>query len=175
MDREVRTSVSHVDEGTLHAYLDGELSGAERAQLESHLAGCTACRDRLTEERGLIERADRLLTLAELPAGHTHRPAPAPVQSLRRRPRFVVPAAWAASIALAFLTGWLLRPTPQTIRNAGDETKQVASLVPADSAASASRQNAAAPEALYRRRASRQQAAKTNEDSVAVAAESSIV
>jgi len=174
--------VSHVDEGTLHAYLDGELSDAERAQLEAHLAGCTACRDRLTEERGLIERADRLLTLAELPAGHTHRPAPGPMLTVRRRPRFVVPAAWAASIALAFLTGWLLRPTPQTTRNAGDETKQVASLVPAESAASASRLNAAAPEALYRRRASRRQAEKTSQDSaalqsraLAVEAETSVV
>lgn len=164
--------MSHVDEGTLHAYLDGELPGAERAQLESHLAGCTACRDRLTEERGLIERADRLLTLAELPAGHTHRPAPGPMLTVRRRPRFVVPAAWAASIALAFVSGWLLRPTPQ---RAVDETKQIAATVPADSAASASRQNAAAPKALYRRRASHRQATKTNEDAVAVAAESSVV
>ena len=167
--------MSHVDEGTLHAYLDGELPGAERAQLETHLAGCTTCRDRLAEERGLLERADRLLTLAELPAGHTHRPAPAPMLAVRRRPRFVVPAAWAASIALAFVTGWLLRPTPQGTGNAVDETKQVAALVPADSAAAASRQNAAAPATLYRSRASRLQTAKTNEDSVGVAAESSLV
>lgn len=167
--------MSHADEGTLHAYLDGELPGAERAQLESHLAGCTACRDRLTEERGLIERADRLLTLAELPTGHTHRPAPGPMLTVRRRPRFVVPAAWAASIALAFVSGWLLRPTPQATRNAVDETKQVAALVPADSAASAARQNAAAPAIVSRSRASHLQATKTNQDSLAVVAETSVV
>jgi len=174
--------VSHVDEGTLHAYLDGELPGAERAQLETHLAECAPCRDRLTEERGLIERADRLLTLAELPAGHTHRPAPAPVQSRRRRPRFAVPAAWAASIAAAFLTGWLLRPTPQTARYAADETKQIAAAVPADSSASASGRDAAAPEALNRTPAARHQAAKTSQDSaalqsrtLAVEAETSVV
>jgi len=105
-------SVSHADEGTLHAYLDGELPAAERTRLEAHLAECATCRDRLTEERGLIERADHLLALAELPAGHAHRPAP--LTALRRpRPRFVVPGVWAASIAAAFLAGWLLRPRPQ--------------------------------------------------------------
>ena len=103
--------MSHADEGTLHAYLDGELAAAERTRLEAHLAECATCRERLAEERGLIERADRLLTLAALPAGHTHRPAP--VQPRRSRPRFVVPGVWAASIAAAFLAGWLLRPTPQ--------------------------------------------------------------
>ena len=168
--------MSHVDEGTLHAYLDGELSGAERAQLEAHLTECAACRGRLAEERGLIERADRLLTLAELPTGHTHRPPPAAprVQSPRRWPRLVVPAAWAASIALAFVSGWLLRPTPQRTGNAADETKQIAATVPADSAASAS-PNAAAPAIVYRSHASRLQATKTDEDSPAVVAETSVV
>ena len=160
--------MSHVDEGLLHAYLDGELPSAERAQLESHLAECAACRDRLAEERGLIERADRLLTLAELPAGHMHRPAPAPVQSRRRQPRLAVPAAWAASIAAAFLTGWLLRPTPQTAGSAARETKQIAAAVPADSAASATGRDAAAPEALNRTPASHRQAAKAGQDSAAL-------
>src|SRR5579859_7109107 len=172
MDREVSTSVSHVDEGTLHAYLDGELPGAERAQLETHLAGCTTCRDRLAEERGLLERADRLLTLAELPAGHTHRPAPAPMLAVRRRPRFVVPAAWAASIALAFVTGWLLRPTPQRAGNAADETKQIAAAVPADSTASAARQNAAAPAMVYHAPVAPRRAAKTSQDSAALQSQS---
>ena len=169
-------SVSHVDEGTLHAFLDGELPAGERAQVESHLVECAACRNRLTEERGLIERADRLLTLAALPTGHTHRPppAPAPVQSSRRRPRFAVPAAWAASIALAFVTGWLLRPMPQITGNAVDEAKQIAAAAPVDSSASASRRDAPAPAALYRARASRQ-VAKTNQDSITVQAERTVV
>ncbi|HKV71260.1 MAG TPA: zf-HC2 domain-containing protein [Gemmatimonadales bacterium] len=105
--------MSHADEGTLHAYLDGELPAGERTRLEAHLAECATCRDRLTEERGLIERADHLLALAELPAGHAHRPAPLTAPLRRARPRFIVPGVWAASIAAAFLAGWLLRPAPQ--------------------------------------------------------------
>jgi hypothetical protein len=98
--------MSHADEGTLHAYLDGELSPAERSRLDAHLAECPSCRDRLAEEQGLIERADRLLTLVAPPEGHVNRPVPLP----HPRRRFVVPGAWAASIAAAFLAGWILRP-----------------------------------------------------------------
>ena len=53
--------MSHVDEGTLHAYLDGELPSTERAALEAHLAQCASCRATLTEERALLERASALL------------------------------------------------------------------------------------------------------------------
>src|SRR5207244_11597451 len=75
--------MSHADDGTLHAYLDGQLSPVERAQLEAHLASCPACRARLDEERGLIERADALLALATpperaIPPFHQLRPSPPP-------------------------------------------------------------------------------------------------
>jgi len=97
--------MSHVDDGILHAYLDGELSPVERAGVEAHLGACGACRERLAEERGLIERADRLLALAVPPGlGTGAVPALAP----RRRRSWFVPGAWAASIAAAFVAGWLL-------------------------------------------------------------------
>src|SRR5467141_2509611 len=65
--QEVRESMSHADDGTLHGYLDGQLAPVERAQVEAHLASCPACRTRLDEERALIERADALLGLATPP------------------------------------------------------------------------------------------------------------
>ena len=34
----------HLDEGQLHALLDGELTPTERAEAEAHLASCAACR-----------------------------------------------------------------------------------------------------------------------------------
>lgn len=100
--------MSHVDDGTLHAYLDGESTAVEREHLEAHLAGCAACRARLEEERVLIERAGRLLGLAAPP----ERAAP-PFQELRRPRRggggFRLPLAWAATIALAVGIGWYSR------------------------------------------------------------------
>ncbi len=102
--------MSHADEGTLHAYLDGELTAAERAGLEAHLAGCAACRTRLAEERDLVERAQGLLRRAA--------PPEAAVPPLRRTggggrgarplPRWM-PLAWAASVLLALGGGWLAR------------------------------------------------------------------
>ena len=100
--------MSHVDDGTLHAYLDGELTPVERERMEGHLTGCAACRARLDEERALIERAGRLLGLAAPP----ERAAP-PLQSLRRRPGrgggFLIPLAWAAVVTLAIGVGWYAR------------------------------------------------------------------
>jgi hypothetical protein len=97
----VSVTMSHADEGTLHAYLDGELTPVERAGLEAHLAACPACRARLAEERDLVERAQGLLARAAPPEA-----APRP----RRRPlpRWV-PLAWAASVLLALGGGWMAR------------------------------------------------------------------
>ena len=99
--------MSHVDDGTLHAYLDGELTPVEVGQLESHLAGCAGCRARLDEARVLIERAARLLGVA-VPPGPEH--AAPPLHQLRQPPpawrRLRVPLAWAATIVLALGLGW---------------------------------------------------------------------
>src|SRR6266849_6550363 len=102
-------SMSHVDEGTLHAYLDGELPSAERTAIEAHLADCATCRANLTEERALRERATAVLGSAR-PA---ERPAP-PLEQLRREPqrspwRVRRSFAWAASIALALGIGYYMR------------------------------------------------------------------
>jgi anti-sigma factor RsiW len=100
--------MSHADEGTLHAYLDGELTPVERAGVEAHLAGCAACRTRLDEERELAERALELLARVAPPEG-----AVPPIQrtggrGARPLPRWM-PLAWAASVLLALGTGWLAR------------------------------------------------------------------
>src|SRR3989442_11058064 len=104
--RERQVSMSHVDDGTLHAYLDGELSPAEVQGVEAHLAQCPACRGRLDEERGLITRAGELLALAappdrELPpfrAGDVKPPT-------RLWWRGSLPFAWAATVVLALGIG----------------------------------------------------------------------
>ncbi len=101
--------MSHVDDGTLHAYLDGELSPAEAQGVDAHLAQCPACRGRLDEERALITRAGELLALAappdrELPpfrAGDMK-----PLTRLWWKVR--LPLAWAATVAIALGIGTYL-------------------------------------------------------------------
>jgi len=111
--------MSHVDDGTLHAYLDGELSPAEVQSVEAHLAQCPACRGRLDEERALITRAGELLALAappdrELPpfrAGDVK-----PLTPLWWKVR--LPLAWAATVALALGIGTYLGRGVEQVRQA---------------------------------------------------------
>src|SRR2546430_3502021 len=102
------STMPHVDEGTLHAYLDGELPPPERAAVEAHVAQCPPCPTRLSEERALLDRASSLLGLARPP----ERAAPplSPLQPAQRRFREgPAPLAWAASIALALSVGYYAR------------------------------------------------------------------
>lgn len=108
--------MSHVDEGALHAYLDGaldDLPAVEAARIRDHLAGCAACARRLEEERALRADAQAILAgavpaleelppLEELRALARMREGPSAGARLRR-------VAWAASIVMAVGTGWLLR------------------------------------------------------------------
>jgi putative zinc finger protein len=119
MKKEVRLTMSHVDDGILHAYLDGELSPVEVERLEAHVTGCPVCRARLDEERALIERASRLLGMAVPPGPEREAP---PLHQLRQPrvigKRLVIPLAWAATIVLALGLGYYAastsyRPGPQ--------------------------------------------------------------
>ncbi len=98
--------MSHVDEGTLHAYIDGELPPAEAQGVAEHLAHCPVCRGRVEEERALIARADQVLALARPP----ERDLPAFPAGERQPPiRWWrpgrVPLAWAATVVLALGIG----------------------------------------------------------------------
>src|SRR2546427_6208819 len=107
--REGQVSMSHVDDGTLHAYLDAELSPVQSQDVEAHIAQCPGCRDRLEEERALIARADELLGLAAPPdratspfnAGDLKPPA-------RLWSQVRLPLAWAATVMLALGIGMYL-------------------------------------------------------------------
>lgn len=109
--------MSHVDEGTLHAWLDGALDAlpeAEAARVREHLATCEACAARLEEERAIRqEAADILGTAVPVPV---EPPAFEEVRALARARAKTARAGmrisrlgWAASIVLALGAGWMLR------------------------------------------------------------------
>lgn len=107
--------MSHVSDGALHAYLDGESSERERAEIERHLAGCVTCRERLEEATALSRAASDLLSELE-PSGVSIPPWREIEERSRARhrgparPSWVRPGlAWAASIAIAFAVGWFSR------------------------------------------------------------------
>ena len=60
--------MSHLDEGTLHALLDGELDLKEVSEIQMHLGSCVACGSRLQEVKQFLAEADRLVGALEIPS-----------------------------------------------------------------------------------------------------------
>ncbi|HJR67603.1 MAG TPA: zf-HC2 domain-containing protein [Gemmatimonadaceae bacterium] len=54
--------MQHLDEGTIHAWLDGALGPEEAARVEAHVGSCSMCADAVAEARGLIAASSRILT-----------------------------------------------------------------------------------------------------------------
>ena len=54
--------MQHLDEGTIHAWLDGQLPREEALAVEAHVAECRQCADAVAEARGLIAASSRILT-----------------------------------------------------------------------------------------------------------------
>lgn len=86
----------HLPEEELHAWLDGQLSAAQRSELAEHLLACLICRALEAEVRAVRDRTTALLALAAPRRPARTRPIPAP----RRRIRGGVAAA--AAVAVAF-------------------------------------------------------------------------
>jgi putative zinc finger protein len=62
--------MQHLDEGTIHAWIDGALSPEETRAAEAHVASCAECQAAVAEARGLIAAASRILTaLDDVPGG----------------------------------------------------------------------------------------------------------
>lgn len=109
--------MAHLDDGTLHAYLDGESGSAgEREEIEQHLAQCAECSAKLEEARGARTRATAILS------GSGPRAVRAPsFEELERRARArqqkgrvwqlsrLKVLGLAASLVLAVAVGWVAR------------------------------------------------------------------
>ena len=86
----------HLDEGTLHALLDGELELSEVKEIQGHLGACAACGSRLQDVKQFLAEADRLVGALETPAGYARgrrEPAPPP-QAPVPPPASASPRAW---------------------------------------------------------------------------------
>jgi len=60
----------HLDEGTIHAWLDGELPPDEAEEAARHVASCAACGALVAEARGLMAGATRIVSALDAgPAG----------------------------------------------------------------------------------------------------------
>jgi hypothetical protein len=108
--------MSHVDEGALHAYLDGALDeypAAEARRVREHVETCAVCAERLADERRVREEAGAILDLAapkvEVPTFEELRAYVRAGQSKRAASSRLYRMSWAASVVLALGTGWMIR------------------------------------------------------------------
>jgi anti-sigma factor RsiW len=158
--------MSHVDEGTLHAYLDGELSADDAQSVSAHVTACPACHQRLEEERALIARASELLGLAEPPArdlppfrpGDTRPPA-------RLWWQVRLPLAWAATVLLALGIGMYVS-SGRGARALAPTTADRAPVFAAGDSVAASLRQQWTPERPSARKLAARPAAKSNAESV---------
>jgi Putative zinc-finger len=117
----------------LSEYLDGELTVAEQAELETHLQSCAECTTLLGDLRRVVARAR---ALEDRPPARDLWPGIAGRIGVARSPRrftFSLPQLAAAGIALAVLAGgaaWLVHP---------DRAPTVAATVPEQSPLPAAR------------------------------------
>ena len=102
--------MSHLDDGVLHALLDGEIDAAQARIVEQHLAGCRECAQRLDEARAFFSEADSLIGTLQVPASPATGTAWKPTVSRPPAARPWLPrlqiVAWAASVVLAVGIGF---------------------------------------------------------------------
>ncbi len=108
--------MSHVDEGALHAYLDGALDeypAADADRIRSHLDACGACAARLEVERRVRADAHAMLGLAapvvDVPSLEELRAYVQRTAQQRRGISRIQRMGWAASVVVALGVGWMLR------------------------------------------------------------------
>ena len=125
--------MQHLDEGTIHSWLDGALSADEAARAEAHVAECPQCAAAVAEARGFIAASSRILTaLDHVPRGVV--PAAPPVRWSNR-------AVWrAAAAVLVVAVGSLV-----VVRNSEDKTRIASDALDRVPAAAATQPQIVAP------------------------------
>lgn len=162
--------MQHLDEGTIHAWLDGELPFEESSRVAAHAERCDKCTAMIAEARGFLAASSRILgNLDEVPGDVIppgHAPATTPGgPSLTPRdlgivlpvgrtsgPRRWIPSRFAAAAAVAVLAVGtytiLNRSTPSARTDVSVPTTDIAQKAEVqlmDSAALPAANEAAAP------------------------------
>lgn len=100
--------MSHLDEGTIHAWLDGALSADEAKSVEAHVHACQMCSAAVAEARGLVAASSRILgALDEVPGNVI--PAGSRAAPVKKEKRMWRAAPWVTGIAAVLMAGVVLR------------------------------------------------------------------
>ena len=121
--------MQHLDEGTIHSWLDGALNADEAARVEAHVKECPQCAAAVAEARGFIAGASRILTaLDNAPRGVI------PVATPKKR---FDPIVWRVAATLLLVAAGTLvvfrnggRQAPIAISNADSVPSTVTTVAP---------------------------------------------
>jgi len=100
-------AAGHVDEGTVHAWLDGMFSADDAVRVEAHVTRCAACGELAAEARGLMAGASRVVGTLDGPLAKSVS-GPGAVRVAERRGVGV--GRWAGWLAAAVLAGVVVWP-----------------------------------------------------------------
>jgi len=127
--------MQHLDEGTIHAWLDGALSPDEGAAVEQHAQHCAECASLVAEARGMIAGAARIVGALDIVPGGVipKQRGVAPGRSIWRSLHLTpFRAALAASLMIAAASLTVIR---RSDRYASPDARPAESVVIAPSAA----------------------------------------
>lgn len=137
--------MQHLDEGTIHAWLDGALQPLEAEQVARHAGECAMCATAVAEARGIIAGSARIVSaLDDVPGGVIpgRTKGPASGSSMWHRLRLTPGrAALAATILLAV-------STTLTLRSPSSSPQLTSDSILAAPAAKAAEQRPSAPAPL---------------------------
>src|SRR6266516_2208388 len=95
--------MSHLDEGTIHAWLDGAVDATRVREIEEHRSTCAECAAAVAEARGLIAGSSRILSaLDDVPAGVTPKATFMPRAGVAPKRQWRT-ARWVTGIAAALM------------------------------------------------------------------------
>lgn len=148
----------HLDEGTIHAWLDGALAPDESARVEALATACPECAALVAEARGLVAASSRILSsLDAVPGGVIPGVESGTDQlaALRARRRETSRRWWndrrvVAAASLLFVAGvstLVLRSAPNDVKVAATEQDAIAAQPVTDSAMPMATAPAGAPTA----------------------------
>ena len=125
--------MQHPDEGTIHAWIDGELSPDDAAALEAHLTECPECSTLAAEARGLVAASSRIVSALDTVPGDV-----IPKSAPRRRP-------WYASTQLRAAAAIVIVAGASLLVARDGEVKKMERVVQTSASASAPPTVAAEP------------------------------
>jgi hypothetical protein len=125
--------MQHLEESTIHAWLDEALSSEESARVEAHVQECSECAAMVADARGLIAGASRIVSALDIVPGgvlpKTTPVAPAPGKSLWHSLHLTpFRAALAASLMIAVASVFAVRGSRNASVSAMSEQKVVAPM-----------------------------------------------